>query len=308
MALLLKAYCPNRTGVYEIPYILIKQHFHYLDDHQIEIRLKELSDKGFLRIYPGQYEALIWVRDHFEDDAAQTTRQTNNLKSLYAELEKYPVPLIQDFIQNYPNNFNRDDLRQHFNTCDEARLIAEKPSNEAEYSKVIELLNSLLNKLHDVSHHVITPCNTSCITPCEHTMYLHGSVSVSVSASSSSSSGGIPKGGDSGTPKPEAKPKVKPEPKRLHGTFVRLTDIEYDKLIKDLGAEVVEKLIFDMNEYCGIHDRRYKNYNLAIRKWHRDNIEKGKPGNNGAKPKQSMVDKFADGGGFPGQSRGGGSR
>lgn len=54
-----------------------------------------------------------------------------------------------------------------------------------------------------------------------------------------------------------------------HGEYkhVLLTDDEYKKLCEDFGADIADKAIKAVDEYCETSGKTYKNYNLAIRKW-----------------------------------------
>lgn len=74
----------------------------------------------------------------------------------------------------------------------------------------------------------------------------------------------------------ESKSKVKVI-KTLYGEHVLLTDEQYQKLINDLSEPDVTKLIEDINYWFTQNPSRIKNYkdhNLMIRKWHKNNNEK----------------------------------
>lgn len=60
---------------------------------------------------------------------------------------------------------------------------------------------------------------------------------------------------------------TKKTPKIKYGIHIKLTEKEYDKLIHDFGEPVIKKKIDDMNEWCGMQGKTYKDYNLAIRNW-----------------------------------------
>lgn len=77
----------------------------------------------------------------------------------------------------------------------------------------------------------------------------------------------------------EKKPnKVKEEViKTLYGDHVLLTDEQYKKLINDLTEPDVIKLIDDINYWFTqkpLRIKDYKDHNLMIRKWHKNNLEK----------------------------------
>jgi len=59
-----------------------------------------------------------------------------------------------------------------------------------------------------------------------------------------------------------------------HGDHVQLTQEQYDKLLVDYGEPLVTSMIDRMNEYIGIKGGSYKDYNLALRKWIREETSK----------------------------------
>lgn len=67
-------------------------------------------------------------------------------------------------------------------------------------------------------------------------------------------------------PKKESKPIVV---KHRYGTYnhITLTDDEYARLIKDYGEEAVTRGIKKVDEYCQETGKRYKDYNLTLRRW-----------------------------------------
>ena len=69
-------------------------------------------------------------------------------------------------------------------------------------------------------------------------------------------------GSDEPLPAPEA---VKH--KRGKYKIVSLTDEEYNRLIKDFGESITEKAIEAVDSYCRETGKRYKDYNLTIRRW-----------------------------------------
>ena len=48
---------------------------------------------------------------------------------------------------------------------------------------------------------------------------------------------------------------------------VLLTDEQYNKLLTDLGQKNLEEYIKKVDEYCQQYGKSYKDYNLTIRKW-----------------------------------------
>jgi hypothetical protein len=59
-----------------------------------------------------------------------------------------------------------------------------------------------------------------------------------------------------------------------YGDHVQLTQEQYDKLLIDYGKPLVTSMIDRMNEYIGIKGGLYKDYNLALRKWIREETSK----------------------------------
>ena len=67
-------------------------------------------------------------------------------------------------------------------------------------------------------------------------------------------------------------------PKKLFGTIVELTQEEYDRLATKFWEGVVKKYIINMDSYCVEHNKRYKDYNLALQKWiAKDNVKEKPP-------------------------------
>ncbi len=65
--------------------------------------------------------------------------------------------------------------------------------------------------------------------------------------------------------------------KTLYGEHVLLTIEQFEKLNKDLSEPIVEKLIEDINYWFTQKPTRikdYKDHNLMIRKWHKNNLDK----------------------------------
>ena len=59
-----------------------------------------------------------------------------------------------------------------------------------------------------------------------------------------------------------------------HGEYghVVLTEDQYTKLCSDYGEEATTKAIKKVDEYCQQYGKRYKDYNLTLRKWGYDGI------------------------------------
>ncbi|MGN0598681.1 MAG: hypothetical protein ACI4JK_02200 [Oscillospiraceae bacterium] len=84
--------------------------------------------------------------------------------------------------------------------------------------------------------------------------------------------------------KPEPKPKKQvskktdsKEPRAKYGEYkhVLLTGAQYARLVKEFGAKTTDEYIRKVDEYCELNGKSYKNYNLAIQKFMReDNIKK----------------------------------
>jgi hypothetical protein len=65
------------------------------------------------------------------------------------------------------------------------------------------------------------------------------------------------------------------EKKKKYGKYVLLTDNEYLKLCKDYGSLAINSKIEDINNYCGSHGKKYKDYAATIRAWlKKDNVKK----------------------------------
>lgn len=67
-------------------------------------------------------------------------------------------------------------------------------------------------------------------------------------------------------------------PKKLFGTIVELTQEEYDRLAAKFWESIIKRYIINMDSYCVEHNKRYKDYNLALQKWiAKDNIKEKPP-------------------------------
>lgn len=67
--------------------------------------------------------------------------------------------------------------------------------------------------------------------------------------------------------------------KHKYGEYkhVQLTDEQYKKLQEDLGQERLDQSIKILDEYCEVSGRTYKNYNLVIRGWVQEKLNKTCP-------------------------------
>lgn len=63
----------------------------------------------------------------------------------------------------------------------------------------------------------------------------------------------------------------------LYGNYrhVKLTDEEAKRLVKEFGKTFTEEMITAVDEYCELHGKTYKNYNLAIRTFIRNRQKNG---------------------------------
>ena len=59
------------------------------------------------------------------------------------------------------------------------------------------------------------------------------------------------------------------EPRHKYGEYknILLTDKELERLISDYGKPIIDEYIQKMDEWIELNGKRYKNYNLALRKW-----------------------------------------
>ena len=55
-----------------------------------------------------------------------------------------------------------------------------------------------------------------------------------------------------------------------HGSHVKLTQEQLDALVTEYGLPLITTMIDRMNEYIAMKGKPYKDYNLAIRKWIRE--------------------------------------
>lgn len=88
----------------------------------------------------------------------------------------------------------------------------------------------------------------------------------------------------------EKRKEKKKEPLISHGDIVKLSKSEYDKLLIDFGEPTLKNKIMVMNEYCAINGKTYKDYNLALRKWFRDEGINPKGENNSQSTEEYIYD------------------
>jgi hypothetical protein len=65
----------------------------------------------------------------------------------------------------------------------------------------------------------------------------------------------------------EEKKETKEEQKNIYLDRVRLTKLEYNKLLDDFGQLVLDEFIFRLDEYLGMTGKVYKNHSMVIRNW-----------------------------------------
>ena len=77
----------------------------------------------------------------------------------------------------------------------------------------------------------------------------------------------------------EAEKQQRSTKKRTYGEYkhIKLTDEEASRLVSEFGKEYVEQMITSVDEYCQLHGKTYKDYNLAIRTFIRNDQKKNKP-------------------------------
>ena len=87
--------------------------------------------------------------------------------------------------------------------------------------------------------------------------------------------------------KPNKKNNTNKEPRHKYGEYknILLTDKELEKLISDYGKPIIDEYIKKMDEWIELNGKRYKNYNLALRKW---------LGNAKIQPSKSITKKEGD--------------
>jgi len=74
--------------------------------------------------------------------------------------------------------------------------------------------------------------------------------------------------------------------KKKYNDAVFLTDIEYKKLIEELGEPLTKEYIKDLSLYIQSKGKKYKSHYATILTWHRKDIKEGK--NRKGKPKLTM--------------------
>lgn len=78
--------------------------------------------------------------------------------------------------------------------------------------------------------------------------------------------------------------------KDRYGEFVKLTQLQYQKLIDDFDTTTIEAIINRMNEYIAMKGTTYKDYNVAIRKWLREQTSNKPKWMNELKAEQEVAD------------------
>ena len=73
----------------------------------------------------------------------------------------------------------------------------------------------------------------------------------------------------------EKKPKKPPRKKYGEYQHILLTEAQHAKLIKDYSVSQVEEVIKKMDEWIQLKGKPYKDFNLALRKWIREESTKG---------------------------------
>ena len=82
--------------------------------------------------------------------------------------------------------------------------------------------------------------------------------------------------------------------KKKYDDAVFLTDIEYQKLIEELGEPLTKEIIKDLSLYIQSKGKKYKSHYATILTWHRKDLKEGKnrlPGNKTIK-QLAQEDKF----------------
>ena len=71
-------------------------------------------------------------------------------------------------------------------------------------------------------------------------------------------------------------PKPKKAPRKKYGEYknILLTEAQHTKLIKDYSKLEIDNIIQKMDEWIQLHGKTYKDYNLALRKWLREDKTK----------------------------------
>jgi len=82
--------------------------------------------------------------------------------------------------------------------------------------------------------------------------------------------------------------------KKKYNDAVFLTDIEYNKLVEELGEPLAKEMIKDLSLYIQSKGKKYKSHYATILTWHRKDLKEGKnrlPGNKTIK-QLAQEDKF----------------
>lgn len=77
-------------------------------------------------------------------------------------------------------------------------------------------------------------------------------------------------------PKKQVSKKADSEPRAKYGEYkhVLLTGAQYTNLVKEFGAKVADEYIQKVDEYCQQNGKTYKDYNLTVRKFMREDKAK----------------------------------
>ena len=280
-AAMLIAKCPNRYGVYETPIrFLLDRLSGILDRPTITEAINELQEVGFLKRYRVSESSntldIIWIRDHFLDD--NTKQLYHNTIGLLDKLGKWYPELSNDFIAYHADYFSGSDFIKNINKIPERVLeLQEKGKSTTEYvriayavrarsvrlaSSVLSVLSVLSESLKDLKEYISDSEKSNPLPDDKKVLrdVKHDVVPENIS------------GKESLLPDEKKIVKPKPEPKRLHGTFVRLTDADRDRLISDFGESALDAMIQEMNDWLFENKPGgYKDYNAQLRRWFKRN-------------------------------------
>ena len=78
---------------------------------------------------------------------------------------------------------------------------------------------------------------------------------------------------------PEVKPPAKPKPdKKSYAEFVKMSEANYDRLVKLYGKAFADACIVELDLYKGAKGKKYKDDYRAILSWVVDRVKEKKPG------------------------------
>lgn len=78
---------------------------------------------------------------------------------------------------------------------------------------------------------------------------------------------------------PEVKPPAKPKPdKKSYAEFVKMSEANYDRLVKLYGKAFADACIVELDNYKGARGKTYKDDYRAILCWVVDRVKEKKPG------------------------------